>query len=137
MNTPVTWLESRGHKIACCIADVQPSPAQSVTVPTTASAPTIVFCSGFKSNMQGTKALALQRLCGTNHWPCVRFDYSGHGQSGGEFTAGNIDSWLHDALTVIDAINNPQGVVLVGSSMGAWIATVSYTHLTLPTICSV
>lgn len=73
--------------------------------------------------MQGTKALALQRLCSTNSMPYVRFDYSGHGRSEGEFAAGNIDTWLGDALTVVDAIDNSAGVVLVGSSMGAWIAT--------------
>ena len=122
MNTPVTWLESRGHKIACCIIGAQLSD-KSVTATAATNQPTVMFCGGFKSNMQGTKALALQQLCQTNHWSCVRFDYSGHGQSGGDFTAGNIDNWLHDALTVIDAIDNPHGVVLVGSSMGAWIAT--------------
>ena len=73
--------------------------------------------------MQGTKALALQQLCTANRWPYVRFDYSGHGQSDGDFAEGNIDSWMHDTLTVVDAVDNPLGVVLVGSSMGAWIAT--------------
>ncbi len=120
MNTPLTWLQSRGHRIACYVVEAKPS---SDATAAAAKQPTIVFCGGFKSNMQGTKALALQQLCGTNHWPYVRFDYSGHGQSDGDFTAGNIDSWLHDALTVVDAVDNPQGVVLVGSSMGAWIAT--------------
>ena len=119
MNTPVTWLESRGHKIACCIT----GPDKSVATTAASKQPTVVFCGGFKSNMQGTKALALQQLCQTNHWPCVRFDYSGHGQSGGDFSAGNIDSWLHDALSVIDAIDNPHGVVLVGSSMGCLLYT--------------
>jgi pimeloyl-ACP methyl ester carboxylesterase len=122
MTTPVSWLTSGGNKIACCIVDPAGTPDTAGAV-TASPYPTVVFCGGFKSNMQGTKALALQALCSARHWPFVRFDYSGHGQSEGDFTDGNINSWLNDTLTVIDSISNPDGVVLVGSSMGAWIAT--------------
>ena len=52
---------------------------------------------------------------------CVRFDYSGHGESGGEFTDGTIGRWLEDSLAVFDACcRGPQ--ILVGSSMGGWLA---------------
>lgn len=113
-KTTNTWLDSNGLKIAACFS--QPASDANITV---------VFCGGFKSNMQGTKALALEQWCCTHNWPYVRFDYSGHGQSEGAFTDGNIDVWLHDALTVIDAINSGQSVLLIGSSMGAWIATLA------------
>jgi pimeloyl-ACP methyl ester carboxylesterase len=113
-KTTNTWLDSNGLKIAACFS--QPVPDPTITV---------VFCGGFKSNMQGTKALALEQWCQCHKWPYVRFDYSGHGQSEGAFTDGNIDVWLHDTLTVIDAIDSSQSVLLIGSSMGAWIATLA------------
>jgi len=116
----VTWLGSHGHQLACCAIGTSLSSDRNSGSQTQ---PTIVFCGGFKSNMQGTKALALEYFCIANSWSYVRFDYSGHGQSDGDFAAGNIDSWLRDTLTVIDAVENPCGVVIVGSSMGAWIAT--------------
>jgi len=87
--------------------------------------PSIVFCGGFNSNMQGAKALAMQQLCLQKHWHYVRFDYSGHGQSEGRFEEGNIGSWLLDTLAVIDSIQNNAGIVLIGSSMGAWLATLA------------
>jgi len=126
VSSPITWLESRGNQIATCVFDpdqLLSSTAKNTVTTVKVPKPTVVFCGGFKSNMQGTKAIALQQLCTANHWPYVRFDYSGHGQSAGNFVDGNIDSWMHDTLTVVDAINNPLGIVLVGSSMGAWLAT--------------
>ncbi len=71
--------------------------------------------------MSGTKATALEDRCRQAGVAYTRFDYSGHGQSQGEFTQGNIDRWLMDTLAVFDQVTNgPQ--VLVGSSMGAWLA---------------
>jgi len=83
-------------------------------------APTIVFLPGFKSDMSGTKAVALDRLAATRGQAFLRFDYSGHGLSSGAFTDGTIGRWAEDARAVIDAATAGP-LVLVGSSMGGWI----------------
>ena len=76
---------------------------------------------GFKSDMQGTKAAALDRWAGENGRSCIRFDYSGHGESGGDFAEGTIGRWLEDSAAVFESFaTGPQ--VLVGSSMGGWLA---------------
>lgn len=83
--------------------------------------PGIVFLGGFRSDMQGTKALWLQDWAMARGRAFLRFDYSGHGQSGGAFEDGCIGDWAGDAAAVIAAqTEGPQ--VLVGSSMGGWIA---------------
>jgi pimeloyl-ACP methyl ester carboxylesterase len=83
--------------------------------------PGVVFLGGFKSDMEGTKALHLEAWCQGRGQAFLRFDYSGHGQSSGAFTDGAIGDWAEDALTVIEAVTEgPQ--ILVGSSMGGWIA---------------
>ncbi len=83
--------------------------------------PGVVFLGGFKSDMEGTKALALEDWARRTGRAFLRLDYSGHGQSGGEFEAGCIGDWMADALAVIDhACDGPQ--LLVGSSMGGWIS---------------
>ncbi len=80
-----------------------------------------MFCGGFRSNMAGTKALALEAHCDATGRAFTRFDYRGHGESDGKFIDGTIGDWLEDAVAVLDRV--AQGpVVLVGSSMGAWIA---------------
>jgi len=82
--------------------------------------PGVMFLGGFMSNMQGTKATALEKICRTTGRAFVRFDYSGHGKSSGEFSKGTIGSWLSDALLVFDSCTDgPQ--ILIGSSMGGWI----------------
>lgn len=82
--------------------------------------PTVVFLGGFRSDMQGSKALYLDEACRARQQPFIRFDYRGHGQSAGAFEEGCIGLWLQDALRVIDALT--QGpLLLVGSSMGGWI----------------
>jgi pimeloyl-ACP methyl ester carboxylesterase len=70
--------------------------------------------------MKGTKAEALAHWAGESGRACTRFDYSGHGESGGAFTDGTIGRWLEDALAVFGACRGPQ--ILVGSSMGGWLA---------------
>lgn len=85
----------------------------------------VVFCGGFNSSMNGQKALALEAMCAKENIPYTRFDYSGHGVSGGAFTDGSIDTWLSDTLCVIDHIKTPAKQVLIGSSMGAWIAVLA------------
>lgn len=83
--------------------------------------PTFVWLGGFKSDMAGTKAQALADWAQTRGQAFLRFDYSGHGCSGGRFDDGTISGWLGDALAVIDA--QSQGpLVLVGSSMGGWLS---------------
>lgn len=84
-------------------------------------APTFVWLGGFKSDMAGTKAEALANWAHDRGQGFVRFDYSGHGRSGGKFEDGTISRWLADALAVIDA-QTEGPVALVGSSMGGWIA---------------
>lgn len=83
--------------------------------------PTVVFLAGFRSDMQGTKALFLEEHCRSRGRAFVRFDYRGHGASSGAFAACTLGDWLEDALLVIDRLT--EGPVLpVGSSMGGWLA---------------
>ncbi len=83
--------------------------------------PGIVFLPGFRSDMQGSKALALREHCAATGRALLRFDYSGHGGSAGRFEDGTIGQWAADAIEVFDALTDgPQ--LLVGSSMGGWIA---------------
>lgn len=83
--------------------------------------PGIVFLGGFRSDMTGTKALFLQDWARAQGRAFLRFDYSGHGVSSGDFLDGCIGDWAEDALAALDALTEgPQ--VLVGSSMGGWIA---------------
>jgi pimeloyl-ACP methyl ester carboxylesterase len=83
--------------------------------------PGLFWLGGYKSDMQGTKIAALAQWAEQAGRACVRFDYSGHGASGGAFTDGTIGRWLADSLAVFDACcRGPQ--ILVGSSMGGWLA---------------
>ena len=84
--------------------------------------PALVFLGGYKSDMEGSKALFLEEHCRQSGQEFLRLDYSGHGQSEGEFTDGTIGSWLGDARGVIaHAIAAPE-MIVVGSSMGGWLA---------------
>ncbi|MES2119921.1 MAG: alpha/beta hydrolase [Pseudomonadota bacterium] len=84
------------------------------------ASPTIVFLSGYGSNMEGTKAVILDGFAAGRGQALLRFDYSGTGSSPGNFQDGNLATWLEDSLAAIDGLT--QGpVVLVASSMGAWI----------------
>jgi len=84
-------------------------------------APGVFWLGGFKSDMQGTKAVALDEWAAKTGRACLRFDYSGHGESGGAFTDGTIGRWLEDAVAVFESFaQGPQ--VVVGSSMGGWMA---------------
>ncbi|HEX2147595.1 MAG TPA: alpha/beta hydrolase [Pseudorhizobium sp.] len=84
------------------------------------SAPALVWLGGYRSDMTGTKAAELDRFAASRGLAAIRFDYSGHGASGGEFKEGTISRWLEESLAVIDHLA-PQKVILVGSSMGGWI----------------
>lgn len=83
-------------------------------------APTVVFLPGFRSAMDGDKALALAAWCARTGRAMLRLDYSGHGRSEGRFSCGTIGRWTDDALFLLDRTEGP--LVLVGSSMGGWIA---------------
>ncbi|NKK55698.1 alpha/beta hydrolase [Rhizobium ruizarguesonis] len=84
-------------------------------------APALVWLSGYRSDMSGTKAVELDGLAAELGLACIRLDYSGHGLSGGSFGDGTISRWLEEALAVICHVA-PERVILVGSSMGGWIA---------------
>lgn len=83
--------------------------------------PTVVWLGGFKSDMTGTKAQALADWAAARGRAYVRFDYFGHGESSGDFADGTITRWRADALAVLDGLTEGP-LVLVGSSMGGWIA---------------
>lgn len=85
------------------------------------SGPGLVWLGGFKSDMQGGKAAALDGWARDHGRAVVRFDYSGHGESSGDFADGTIGSWLEDSVAVFERFcEGPQ--VLIGSSMGGWMA---------------
>ena len=84
------------------------------------SAPGLLWLGGFNSDMAGTKALALDGFAGERGLAMTRFDYSGHGISGGRFEDGTISRWLEEALAVFDRGAGKQ--ILIGSSMGGWLA---------------
>jgi pimeloyl-ACP methyl ester carboxylesterase len=84
-------------------------------------APTLVFLPGFMSDMTGDKATMLAALAAAHGRACLRLDYSGHGRSGGRFEDGTIGRWAQDAQFLIDRLTEGR-IVLVGSSMGGWIA---------------
>jgi pimeloyl-ACP methyl ester carboxylesterase len=107
VSEPTILTTPQGRRIACR--------AQ------TGAGPGIVFLGGFKSDMEGTKALHLAAWARDTGRAFLRFDYSGHGVSGGAFADGCIGDWTADAAAVIAALTQgPQ--ILVGSSMGGWIA---------------
>jgi len=88
---------------------------------TDGTGPGIVFLGGFMSDMSGTKAVWLEEWARAQGRAFLRFDYSGHGESSGAFTDGCIGDWAADAMAAVTTLTEgPQ--VLVGSSMGGWIA---------------
>jgi pimeloyl-ACP methyl ester carboxylesterase len=85
------------------------------------AAPGLFWLGGFKSDMQGNKAAALARFAAERGRTFVRFDYSGHGESHGDFAEGTIGRWLEESVAVFEACcRGPQ--VVIGSSMGGWLA---------------
>jgi pimeloyl-ACP methyl ester carboxylesterase len=83
--------------------------------------PGVVWLGGYRSDMSGSKAVALCDQAAGQGRAALRFDYSGHGASGGEFRDGTVSRWLEESLAAFDAFSSgPQ--ILVGSSMGGWIA---------------
>jgi pimeloyl-ACP methyl ester carboxylesterase len=101
--------------------EVEPDGRQIAVRKRPGAGPGLVWLGGFRSDMGGTKAVALDHWAETHGRACLRFDYSGHGESGGRFADGTISRWLAESLAVFTVFcEGPQ--VLVGSSMGGWIA---------------
>ena len=102
------WLDTpEGRRIAYCR--------------TAGSGPGVVFLGGFRSDMTGTKAQHLEAWARAHGRVFLRFDYSGHGASSGDFLDGSIGDWAADARAAVTMLTEgPQ--ILVGSSMGGWIA---------------
>jgi pimeloyl-ACP methyl ester carboxylesterase len=99
-----------------------PAPARTIAVcAREGKSPGVFWLGGFMSDMKGTKAQALDAWAEKQGRACLRFDYSGHGESGGDFTEGTIGRWLEESVAVFTRFaQGPQ--VVVGSSMGGWIA---------------
>ena len=103
----IQFLEVGGQRIGC---RMRPG-----------SSPTLVFFPGYASDMEGTKALAVDGFAEERGLAMLRFDYSGTGSSGGRFEDGTLDRWIDESLAAIDRLT--QGpLLLIGSSMGGWIA---------------
>lgn len=84
---------------------------------------TVVFFHGFMSDMTGKKPTTIQMFCKKNKVGFIKFEYSGHGKSSGEFVEGNISKWTDDAKQLIRAkIHKQKKIIFIGSSMGSWIA---------------
>src|SRR5690606_11823866 len=83
-------------------------------------APGLFWLGGFRSEMTGSKASVLDAYGARRGLAVTRFDYSGHGASGGDFMEGSISRWLEEAIAVFGTTTGPQ--VVVGSSMGGWLA---------------
>ena len=98
------------------------APARDIAVrPRGGNQPGLFWLGGFKSDMKGTKAVALDSWAARQGRACTRFDYSGHGESGGDFAEGTISRWLEDSVAVFRHFcRGPQ--IVIGSSMGGWMA---------------
>ena len=90
-------------------------------------APGLFWLGGFRSDMTGSKALALDRFGAEHGLAVTRLDYSGHGQTGGDFDLGSISRWLEESLAVFDTTTGPQ--IVIGSSMGGWLALLMIREL--------
>ena len=102
--------------------------AYAKTPSTQTTAPGVVFLCGFRSDMTGEKALHLHRWAEANGRNFLRFDYTGHGASSGDFEEGSIGNWARDAYDAMMRLTEgPQ--ILVGSSMGGWISLLTARRL--------
>lgn len=84
------------------------------------SGPTVLWIGGFRSDMQGTKAVALDAAACARNWSYVRYDHFAHGDSSGHWRKATIGRWREDAIALVDSLDGP--VIPVGSSMGGWVA---------------
>ena len=91
----------------------------------------VFFFGGYASDMTGTKATALSQWCEKNNYNFIRFDYSGHGKSEGNFEDGGITKWSSEATEILKNFSNEKNII-IGSSMGGWISLiVSLRNLSL------
>ena len=88
----------------------------------------IIFLPGFMSDIEGKKPQTLLKFAKRNKLGFLSLEYSGHGKSSGVFTKGNISTWSSDTKRVIKKIVKKNNFILVGSSMGAWIALNQFKH---------
>jgi pimeloyl-ACP methyl ester carboxylesterase len=92
------------------------------------AAPGLFWLGGFHSDMKGTKAAALAQWAAAHGRACVRFDYSGHGESEGDMAGGTIGRWLEESVAVFEAFGRGSQIV-IGSSMGGWLALLMLREL--------
>lgn len=92
------------------------------------TAPCVMFCGGYRSDMNGTKAVFFEEECIKRAQSYIRFDYSGHGQSAGDFADGTIGVWADDAVFIADHVVKEKDIIAVGSSMGGWMAFLLAKH---------
>ena len=90
--------------------------------------PSLLWLSGFLSDMAGTKVAALTDWAASRSLPFARFDFSGHGLSSGDVAQGSIGDWLEEALAIFELMKSRR-VIVIGSSMGGWIALLLARHL--------
>ena len=83
----------------------------------------VFFFGGYASDMTGTKATALSQWCEKNNYNFIRFDYSGHDKSEGNFEDGGITKWSSEATEVLENFSNEKNII-IGSSMGGWISLI-------------
>jgi pimeloyl-ACP methyl ester carboxylesterase len=118
----MTEMTNRGEETQAEISVGEPSSERRIAVLyRNGRTPAVVWFGGFRSEMRATKADALDRWARDRGQAFVRFDYSGHGGSGGAFVAGTVSRWLEEGLAVLRQFGG-DGPILVGSSMGAHIA---------------
>ena len=90
--------------------------------------PYVVFLHGFMSDLEGEKPKKLKKFCDKKKIGFLGLEYSGHGKSSGKFTNGNISKWNHQVKVVIKKIVKKNNFILIGSSMGSWIATKQFDY---------
>ncbi|MDO1558868.1 alpha/beta hydrolase [Brevundimonas sp. 2R-24] len=94
----------------------------------TGAGPTLIWVGGWRSDMEGTKAVHLAEAAKKHGWDYLRFDHFAHGESSGEWTAAAIGRWREDLIALIEA-ETGEAVILIGSSMGAWISLLAAVAL--------
>lgn len=128
MNEPLSTAGDPTVRAGMLTRPGQPSIAYRQTVGAESGRPGVVFLHGFMSDMGGTKAVFLDAWCRDRGVAFLRFDQTGHGASEGAFTDGTIGGWARDTVAVIEALTEgPQ--ILVGSSMGGWLALLAALKL--------
>jgi esterase/lipase len=91
---------------------------------------TIIFLHGLMSNIKSKKAKFLKKFVNKNKINLLLFEYSGHGKSSGQFTDFSIKNWIEDSRSIVKNLIKKGKIILIGSSMGAWIGIVliKYFH---------